>query len=76
MLQVEPSLLDTYGERQSCAQDNAGILQMKFVEFVSQYFVKDSCLKKGINLLLFGHFQHTLLAHKAQTVAYSVNISC
>ena len=46
MLQVEPSLLDNYAERQSFVQDNAGILQMNFVEFVSQYFVKDSCLKK------------------------------
>ena len=44
-LQVGPSLLDNYAARASFVESNPGILHLNFVQFVSQYFVKDCSLK-------------------------------
>ena len=45
-LQVEPSLLDDYAARASFVESDPGILHLNFIQFVSQYFVKDNSLKK------------------------------
>ena len=45
-LQVEPSVLDDYAARASFVEGSPDILHLNFIQFVSQYFVKDCCLKK------------------------------
>ena len=44
-LHVQPSLLDNYAERQSLDSD-CDVKQLNFIQFISQYFVKDSSLKR------------------------------
>ena len=44
-LHVQPSLLDNYAERQSLDSD-CDFSQLNFIQFISQYFVKDSSLKR------------------------------
>ena len=52
-LKVERSLLDDYAEQQSFAEIDPIILKLNFTQFASQYFVKDSSLKKPVIVRTF-----------------------
>ena len=68
-------MLDDYADHQSFAEIDPTILKLNFIQFASQYFVKDSSLKKEKSLSLLEHSQPIHPVHKVNTMGSFANIS-
>ena len=70
------STLDHYATRENFKNDYPGIIKLNFLQFVSNYFVKNDALHKEIMQLLSAQFHHVIVTKRVMIIHYIASTSC